>query len=180
MRLFAGIALGEVMRAACADVAHRLEDTGFAARFGEPENFHLTLAFLGNVEAPRYDEIVATLEALAPNVIRFSLTLDKLGAFPHARHPRVIYVGAREAGSGFRSAARTVRGAYAAMGFTFEDDAVAHVTIARVKGGSRRPIPMLEVPTTTLAITELALFESIREKETTRYIVRHAAPLKAS
>jgi 2'-5' RNA ligase len=63
------------------------------------------------------------------------------------------------------------------MGFTFEDDVVAHVTIARVKGGSTRPLPMLDVAAMQLRVGALALFESLPDKQTTRYIVRKTSGL---
>jgi len=179
VRLFAGIALDEATRTACAGVARRLELTGFEARYADPANLHITLAFLGNVEATRYDEIVAALDTAAAGAPRFSLTLDKLGAFPHERRPRVVYLGARDASASFRHLARAVRERYETMGFAFEDDNVAHVTIARVKGGSARPLPMLEISPVTLTVDTLVLFESVRAETMTHYAIRHASAMRS-
>jgi hypothetical protein len=43
--------------------------------------------------------------------------------------------------------------------------------------GSARPLPMLELPPTELPVGAIALFESLPEKQTTRYVVRRSAPL---
>jgi 2'-5' RNA ligase len=171
-RLFAGIALDERARAACAAVSEELRKTDFAAKYEAPEKLHVTLAFLGFVEPSRYDEIVSKLASCATRSRPFSVTLDKLGAFPHERRPRVVYVGAREQGIQFRALASTVREAYADLGFDFKNDAVAHVTIARAKE-SKRPLPSIEFAPIPLEIGTLALFESLPDpaRKTSRYEV---------
>ena len=178
LRLFAGIALDDAARDTCTNVAMRLEQHGFEARYESPAKLHITLAFLGNVDAERAEEIERVVREVAASAASFDLTLDKLGAFPHERKPRIIYVGSREQGPRFRDLANRLRGAYRAIGFTFEDDAVAHVTIARVKNQRRKStLPPLEVHPTTLTVNRLVLFESIPDRETTRYIERITAPL---
>ncbi|MEO6835776.1 MAG: RNA 2',3'-cyclic phosphodiesterase [Candidatus Tumulicola sp.] len=169
-RLFVGIALDAAVRATCAAVAQRLRAAGFAAIYEDPAKLHLTLAFLGNVAAPHCNESAVALGDAAARCSRFGIVLDKLDAFPHARRPRVVYVGARAGGPAFHALAETVRNVYRSRGFTFKDDCVAHVTIARVKE-SKRPLPMLEIAPIRLEIAALSLFESIvdPDKNTSRY-----------
>lgn len=56
-----------------------------------PENFHITLHFIGEVQE-------ATVDALKKELARiqfpeaFSLTLGDIGAFPHAKDPKTLYV----------------------------------------------------------------------------------------
>jgi 2'-5' RNA ligase len=132
----------------------------------------VTLAFLGNVDRPRWSEVVAALPEAAAQCFPFCISLDKLGAFPHERKPRVVYAGAREQGAGFRALANAVRKAYRQRGFEFADDSVAHVTLARVKQ-PLRPLPLVEIAAIQLRCTSLSLFESIfdKEKNTSRYEV---------
>ena len=142
-RLFVGIALDADARAACAAVAQRLERTGFAATLrgaGETPR-HARIPGLRRGRAVRR----ASFPLSAPLRERhaFSVTLDKLGGFPHERRPRIVYVGAREHGARFRALADSVRRVYAALGFEFKNDSVAHVTIARVKAPNR-PLPLIE------------------------------------
>ncbi len=176
LKLFAGIDLTANVRSACHDVANRLRDSGFDARFEALEKLHVTLAFLGWADLESVEAIRDTLNAVAQSVAPFDLTLDKLGAFPHERKPRVVWVGAREQGTAFRNLARAARKAYEALGFTFDKEAVAHVTIARVKGGNAH-LPVLDLKPMKLAVRELTLFESIPAGRTTRYEVRARYPL---
>ncbi len=177
-RLFVGIELDRTARAGCVAAAEQLRASGFAARYEESGKLHVTLAFLGNVAASEYDAIASALAGATTLGAPFVLTLDKLGGFPHERKPRVVYIGAREQGQAFRSLAQSVRGAYLALGFAFREDAVAHVTIARVKE-ARRPLPTLDLAPIRVGIERVTLFESIfdAEKNTSRYETRASVPL---
>lgn len=176
-RLFVGVELDASTRAACAAVADRLTRAGFAARYEAPEKLHVTLAFLGFVAAEQYAGAVSALAAAA-KALPFTVMLDKLGGFPHERRPRVAYVGAREQGASFRELAGRVRDAYAALGFEFKNDSVAHVTIARVKSPSR-PLPLIEFLPISLHMQRLTLFESLpdRANNTSRYERVESIPL---
>jgi RNA 2',3'-cyclic 3'-phosphodiesterase len=169
-RLFVGIALDDGARRACAAASEALRKTGFIARYETVEKLHVTLAFLGFTEPSRFGEMAAALTASARRSKPFWVKLDKLGAFPHERRPRVVYVGAREQGAQFRELAANVRGVYAELGFEFDNDPVAHVTIARVKE-SKRALPLVEFAPVTLQIAALTLFESLPDpvNKTSRY-----------
>ena len=178
VKLFAGLALSAGVRTACEAVTQRLRASGFEARFESPEKLHITLAFLGWVDPEQIETVRDALATAAARSVPFQLTLNKLGAFPHERRPRVVWIGAREQGAAFRDLARGVRAAFEEIGFQFDKDAVAHVTIARVKGAQGH-LPMLDLKPMKLRVTELMLFESIPAGRTTRYEVRARYPLKA-
>lgn len=179
-RLFVGIELRDSERTDCAAVSGDLRRTGFAARYEAPEKLHVTLAFLGFVEASRNAAVAEALEVAAGRSVHLAVTLDKLGAFPHERKPRVVYIGAREQGAAFRALAREVRVEYANLGFAFDNDPVAHVTIARVKERGA-PLPMIEFAPIRLDVDRVALFESLPDpaKNTSRYEILTTAPLGA-
>ncbi len=180
-KLFAGVELDDSARAACASISDELRRTGFEARYEGPEKLHVTLAFLGFVEPASLNEVVAGLSSAATGGRRLGVTVDKLGAFPHERKPRVVYAGAREQGAAFRELAVNVRRTYEAQGFEFDQDAVAHVTLARVKQ-PRQPLPLVEFAPIRLLIRELALFESLPDsaRNTSRYQIIARAPLASS
>ncbi|HEY1977929.1 MAG TPA: RNA 2',3'-cyclic phosphodiesterase [Candidatus Baltobacteraceae bacterium] len=178
MRLFAGIELDDTARAACGAVIEELARSGFAAKFEGLDKLHVTLAFLGNVDPERHVEIVRVMDEAAAATAPLDVALDKVGAFPHEQKPRIVYVGAREQGRDFRTVCERLRSGYAGLGFTFKDDAVAHVTVARVKD-PRRPLPLVNVAPVTLRIRALTLFESVHDKEknTSRYVVSATSEL---
>ena len=177
-RLFVGIQLDDASRAACTGVSEELQRTGFAARYEAPGKFHVTLAFLGNAGANQYEAIANALDGVAAQTAPFALRLDKIGAFPHERRPRVVYIGAREQGAPFRELAQSVRGPYAELGFRFDDDSVAHVTIARVKD-PRTPLRSIEFPPIDFEVGSVSLFESLfdAKADTSCYEVTRVAAL---
>ncbi len=177
-RLFVGIQLDDASRAACARVSEGLQRAGFAAKYELAGKFHVTLAFLGNVAANRCEEIAAALDGVAAQTAPFALTLDKTGGFPHERRPRVVYIGAREQGTQFRALAQSVRESYTALGFKFDDDSVAHVTIARVRD-PRAPLRSIEFAPIAFKVESLSLFESIFDPKanTSRYEITRVSPL---
>lgn len=172
MRLFAGIELDDVTRAYCVDVVERLQKAYFQARYEVAEKMHITLAFLGVVDPAQLTHVEQALAHAAERTASLDLVLDKIGGFPNERRPRIIYVGSRNAGAQYRRLTDRLRDAYRDLGFGFDDDAVAHVTIARVKGGSDRPLPMLDLEPVTLRVREIVLFESLQHEGTTRYAIR--------
>ena len=66
---------------------------GEAIRWVRPEGYHLTLQFLGNVDAERVPELA---DAVVDEVARFPAFAVKLGApeaFPSVRRPQVVVLG---------------------------------------------------------------------------------------
>lgn len=178
MRLFAGIELDAPARAHCVRIQDGLRQASFDAAYEAPEKFHLTLAFLGNVPDARAGEVTGVLDAAATASAAFDLELDRLSAFPNECRPRIVYVGSRRPSAAFRALSRTLRCGYAGLGFSFSDDPVAHVTVARVKGGSPRPLPMFDAGAYVMLVHRIALFESLPGEGTTRYDIRALRPLQ--
>jgi 2'-5' RNA ligase len=175
-KLFTGIELDEPVRAWCKDIATRLQACALPGRFESPEKFHITLTFLGWVDPEQVESIREVLRHVATHAQPFSITLDRIGAFPHERRPRVVWIGSHDQGEPFRTLAAAMQSAYAELGFRFDKPAVAHVTLARIKEG-RAHLPMLDVKPVQLHVKHLTLFESLPAGRTTRYEVRDRAPL---
>ncbi len=152
-----------------------MRERGFAARWVAPERYHLTVAFLGMVDEVRLDEIAARVRSAVAAATPFDLPLDAVGAFPDAEHVRVAWVGARDAQPAFAALCTGVREALHPLGFTFEDDAVPHVTLARADGSPR--LPSVAAPRgLVLKTASLALFRSSSEAGGTRHVALNRFP----
>ena len=175
-RLFVAADLDDEARTACARVAERLRAKGWPGRWVAPENYHLTVAFLGAVDDERVADVTAAVRDGAAHAARFDVSLDSVGAFPNARKPRVAWVGPTAEVAMFRALCAAVRRPLAALGFTFESPADAHVTLARSDG--RVPLPSVEAPRIApQRVAGLALYESFTERTGARYVVRERFPL---
>lgn len=64
-----------------------------------PDNFHLTLLFLGEVEKREIVAICRTVEKRARKHSSFNLDVEGLGAFPNTRRPKILWAGITEGAS---------------------------------------------------------------------------------
>ena len=135
LRLFVAVTLPAEARDTLAQVVARLRDAGLrGVRTVAPEGVHVTLKFLGNVEAGRVRELSDALDAAAGGVAPFELAVEGAGAFPDERAPRVLWAGVAGDTDALAALARRVDEACAALGFPRERRAFSpHLTIARLR-----------------------------------------------
>jgi 2'-5' RNA ligase len=108
----------------------------------------------------------------------FDLELDAVGAFPTERRPRVVWAGSSAPQPAFAACAKTVREALTALGFAFDDEAVPHVTVCRLKHASA-PLPSVRLSNLArVRVDSLTLYESKPAGNTTRHEVRERLSLR--
>ena len=114
------------------ELARRLPDI----KWTEPENLHVTLVFLGEVDDRELPRVCAlTQEAIdLLELSPFPLTLSQLGCFPHERRPRVLWVGVAEGAEQLSQLHDALESQFIALGYRREDRRfTAHVTLGRTK-----------------------------------------------
>jgi len=99
IRTFICIELPLSIKEYLAALQRRLEPLGRGVRWVKPENIHLTLNFLGDVEKASIDKVVQAVARAAQEIPPFSVRLSAAGAFPNLNRPRVYWVGVQD-GSG--------------------------------------------------------------------------------
>jgi len=107
-------------------------------RWAPRKQFHLTLKFLGNVDAANLDPLIEALRIAACPFGPLRLRAEQLGFFPQARWPRVIWAGVRDAQQQLGLLQAAVQRATDA--FTSEQPEgafIGHVTLARVQQPGR-------------------------------------------
>ncbi len=87
MRLFVALDLPRELRRQMSRLATGLP----GARWLPPENYHVTLRFLGEMPAHRAEELDGALAALRGK--RFTLQLGGVGVFEKAGRPQTLWVG---------------------------------------------------------------------------------------
>lgn len=175
-RLFVGLRVEDSARRRIGTVLDDLRAAGFGARYVDPADLHVTLAFLGQVDDAAISDLASALEEVAWRHAAFRLRFDRLGAFPDPGRPRVVWVGesAASASPPFVDLGRDVRAAYAGLGFSFPDELALHVTLCRADG--RRPLPSVEVAPVLSRHRDVCLFESTNARP--RYRILYTAALR--
>ena len=138
LRLFIAADISPDQRGACAELIENLKKgvqfTKAYPKWVEPDNMHLTLKFLGNVDAERVSEIARVLDPIAVKNHRFSMGFRGLGAFPTERQPRIVWIGVQAGRRNVMSLAGEIEQALTPLGFPPEDRPFhPHLTLARVK-----------------------------------------------
>jgi 2'-5' RNA ligase len=127
-----------------------------------PENWHVTLRFLGQTALEQRDLLVTRLRSVA-FPIAFRIGLTGLGAFPNPRRAKVLWIGIDEGAPALVELAGLVEQAAISAGFAAEARRFhPHVTIARLDpamnvrrvltGDWRKPVVM--------QVSTVALFRS--------------------
>ena len=98
------------------------------------DDVHLTLKFLGGVEAGRLDAVTGALAGAVAGRPAFDLAVSGLGAFPSPARPRVLWAGVGEGAGAAGALAGLIDEALAPLGFPRETRPFsAHVTLGRVR-----------------------------------------------
>ena len=93
MRTFIAIEISEEIKNILAQIESHLIYAGADVKWVKPENVHLTLKFLGEIDEKKAAEVTAILDSIARMTKPFELNVKDIGAFPKIEHPRVIWVG---------------------------------------------------------------------------------------
>lgn len=167
MRLFYCFELSERVRAQLYEIARPLRATEAQVSWVRPENFHITVKFLGEVKPSE----VAALQALGAQTAgqfpKSEITFDVVGAFPDVHRPRVLWIGSRQAPQTLFDLQAQLERELTKMGFEAERHFAPHVTVGRVKsertahlGQLAQLISQIKPFACRAQITHLTLMES--------------------
>lgn len=180
MRMFVGIPLPEPASAKLSRTVAGLSLPESDFRRSRPQDWHITLQFLGNVAQKQFECLLPRLSAIPlPPVSIYVGTIEFLSS----------QILAAQAGSAeLSNLAHHVNAATAACGFTPENRPwMPHITLARKKrGASRASMATLRTRSERIAMddfrckfvaTEFFLYQSFTEPERARYEIRARFPL---
>jgi 2'-5' RNA ligase len=162
VRTFLAVELSDAARRAAGRVSEalRAEDRAGAVRWVRPENLHVTLRFLGEVEPARVALLVREVGHALTGEAGFEAQLGAVHAFP-ARRPRVVALEVEPAARLAALAEAVERGVVAA-GFAPEPRRFhAHATLGRVRVGRQLELASGVAPEPEpFPVREVVLFES--------------------
>ncbi|RKD93855.1 RNA 2',3'-cyclic phosphodiesterase [Halopiger aswanensis] len=135
MRLFVSVDLPDELAEPVADLQAEFADAG-GLNFTDPEQAHLTLKFLGDVDESRLSDIEDELEAAVEDagVDPFEARFGGLGVFPSLEYISVVWFGTETGGEELTRLHEAIEERTTAMGFDPEEhDFTPHVTLARME-----------------------------------------------
>lgn len=132
-RAFIALPIPEPERAALERIQDELRDTNAEMKWVKPENFHITLFFLGNVAQGQAEEIRASLSETCRAREPFPVTLHGVGAFPNLRRPNTVWAGFAGDVAPLKALAEEVSRAMEDLGFERDKPFKPHLTLGRAR-----------------------------------------------
>ena len=134
IRTFIAVEISEPIREQISALVDVLRAKGSKVSWVRPENLHLTLKFLGDVEEDRIDDVVKGTQEATKGMQPFTLSFSGLGVFPGFKRPRVIWVGVNKGSDSLGRLQRKIEEELVRRGFEREKRRFSpHLTIGRVR-----------------------------------------------
>jgi len=140
-----------------------------------PEDaLHISLLFLGEIQAAHHDELQTALASLTKQTGKVEFALTDANAFPRLNQPRVLYIGVKQiSGQPILQFHRLMREVLEKLSFLELDQKpyIPHITIGRIKRftATVQKWPELFVPRLSFQVDSYELMESILEPTGARH-----------
>ena len=137
MRAFIAFPLPEEVKKKIGTYLKPLQDRYREVKWVRPENLHITLHFLGDIEEEAGDRISTVLERAAAGQFCIEVNFSGIGYFPPKGVPRVVFTpltaGAEECADFYRASGRELKTLINLKMKKF----IPHITLGRVRKGRR-------------------------------------------
>ncbi len=184
IRTFVAANLDPGLRERLARLQERLKETRADVAWVRPENLHLTLKFLGEVEETALGAVADAIRPVAAGHGPFRLAFAGLGAFPQPRTARVVWIGVGDGSEGLAELHARLQATLEPLGFQREGRPfTSHLTLGRVRGPGRREqlamavMSMPAEPLGEMVLDRIDLMRSELRPEGARYSVLHTFAL---
>jgi RNA 2',3'-cyclic 3'-phosphodiesterase len=183
VRLFAAVDIPDRAKEAVVDAIEPWRDRLPKGRWVPPENWHVTVKFLGRTWPRLVDWVHERCRHAAAAVRPFRLGLEGLGVFPSPGRARVLWAGLGDLDGGLRALAAAAEAELAKEFPTEKRPFSAHLTVARFNP----PVPLREhaeelsratIDTQLFRVGELVLYRSHLSPRGARYEPLERFPLR--
>jgi len=135
IRAFLAIELPEDILQAMSRLQEKLKrEISGRISWTKPQGQHLTLKFFGDITAEDIKNICAAVENRIVSGSSLNLKIEKMGVFPDARRPQVLWCGVTGDVEKLSVLQKQLDSDFASIGFPKEDRPFrAHLTLGRIK-----------------------------------------------
>ena len=161
MKVFVGVDLPLESR---LGLTSSLSDVDVPGKTSPPQNWHITLRYVGAMDDVSLDRLLAGLDE-ADLGEPFTLRVSGLGAFPKPARATVLYVGLHAGSDRLDELAEAVQEVVERIGHGREDRPfVGHITLARIRPpvDVRPLIAGVDLPSVPIPVDEVTVFESVQ------------------
>jgi 2'-5' RNA ligase len=141
-RAFLSLNLDDPVKIKIAEIQKELQKSlsGHKIKWENPEKFHLTLRFLGDVSDDDLTEIKEGLEKANPGFENIKFNSSGIGFFPNSRKPNVVFIALEEEGSNSEKLVQEIDKVITKLGIKPDKKFVAHITLGRFRRENRKGV----------------------------------------
>ncbi len=181
MRIFIGIPFKDKDKERLQKIQKTVKEKSEGGRFAEPENFHLTLKFIGEIQEEKIQAISEVIKKAAGEVPPFKMVLQGFGVFRKGK-TCIPWLGVQEGQEGLGELQGKIEGGLEEIGFKKESRPFQpHMTFGRkVQLSSSEETYLQEVlkkEQVSMEVTSVAIMESTRIEGKLVYPVIHECSL---
>ena len=142
IRAFLSLNLEDSVKFRIAEIQKELQTKlgGHLIKWENPEKFHLTVRFLGDVKENDIESLKDGLEKLNWDFESLKFTSNGVGFFPNARKPNVVFIGLDEEGTGSKKLVDNIDKVLTEYGIQPDKKFVAHITLGRFRRENRKSV----------------------------------------
>jgi 2'-5' RNA ligase len=120
-----------------SEVQEKLVKTGANLKLVKPENIHITMRFLGNIQPAMVDKIHNEMKQIV--FTPFEAQIQGIGAFPTLKYARVVWAGIKKGAEKLEDIFNQLEPRLQKLGFAPDKKGFSpHITIARVRTGRNK------------------------------------------
>ncbi len=120
-----------------SEAQKKLTTTGADLKLVKPENIHITMRFLGNIQPDMVDKIYSEMKQVT--FTPFEVEIQGIGVFPTLKYPRVIWAGIQKGAEKLEDIFNQLEPRLQKLGFKPDPKGFSpHITIARVRTGRNK------------------------------------------
>ena len=147
-RTFIGVAVSDTIRASSKLMQRSLALSGAEVKWVEPQNLHVTLLFLGEIEDTDLVNACRITAKAAAKEAPFTLRVGGVGAFPTPRRPKVLWGGVTDGADVLLRLHTAISGPLMELGAYRQEERgyTPHLTLGRAKGEEDANLLAAELP----------------------------------
>ena len=116
-----------------------LVETGADLKVVQPQNIHITVRFLGDINSGMVEKVYETMKQV--QFTPFNIEIHGLGVFPSLNYPRVVWAGMTNGAEQVKNIFSQLEPQLRSLGFEADAHGFSpHLTIARVRSGTNKQL----------------------------------------
>jgi 2'-5' RNA ligase len=136
IRTFVAVNIDSAVRERVARLVDRFRAAGADVKWVASPNLHITLKFLGDVDAKEIHRVCEAVQKAVADAPPFEFEIRGAGAFPKASRPRTVWLGVAQGREELIDLNKRIEPALEKLGFRREARRFQpHLTIGRVRRG---------------------------------------------